>query len=138
MRTVSIECSTNPVDTELTYLAPSNECAVPLKWQVAFNGLDLMKKNETDEITVFLHFYVYLFFILVFFLESLQTVNKTVSYSHPSPLQHEHYHWGIGRPGYTFESAIQTRAISPPSCGSAPPCDYRYPIEFPMGVPIFN
>ena len=53
-------------------------------------------------------------------VKSTTNFNKTAFCSHDCLLLHEHRHWGIGMLGYTFRSAIQARAIPPPSWGSAP------------------
>ena len=50
----------NLSDVELTYHAPSVECAVPVYRHTTSKGLTFIKKNENDEFTIFLHFYVYL------------------------------------------------------------------------------
>ena len=53
-------------------------------------------------------------------LHKTQHFNKTAAFSQHCPLWHEHRHWGIGIPGYSFGSMIQTWAIPLPSWGSAP------------------
>ena len=57
------------------------------------------------------------FFCIIKVLSTTTTKNKAAACA----LWHEHRHWGIGIPEYTFGSTIQARAIPPPSWGSATP-----------------
>ena len=61
--------------------------------------------------------------------------NKTAACSHHCPLWHEHNHWGIGVPGYSFGSTIKARAIPPPSHGSALPVTTSSQKSFQLAFP---
>ena len=113
------------------YLATSAKCARPINLQTAVKGLDFMKRNENDEITIFVHLYVGVFLNLwCFFVESVpnrvimpdllkcsatktwqvlltkhtKTFKKPAACSHNCLLWHEHCHWGIGILAYTFKT----------------------------------
>ena len=55
------------------------------------------------------------------YYKKTKNFNKMAAWSYHCSLWHEHRHWGIGIPGYTFGSTIQAQAIPPPSWGSASP-----------------
>ena len=46
-----------------------------------------------------------------YYQQKTKHLKKMAACSHHCPLWHEHCHWGIGIPGYTFESMNQAQAI---------------------------
>ena len=118
----------NTLTAEFIYLEQFVKCAGPINWPITVKWLDFMK-NENDEISIFLQFYVYLMVSTIFgvFLwKAYQTlppcknfptglasiinkkqkiVNKRAACNHH--LWHEHCHWGIGIQRYTFGSMIR-------------------------------
>ena len=102
---------------------PSVEWAAPVYWLITFKGLTFLKKMKMMNLQYFCIF-MYIWWLLKFvgfFVESLQkifTKRPPVATTVPSGTQR--HHWGIGIPGYTFESSIQARAIPSSSGGSAP------------------
>ena len=104
-----------------------------------------MKWIKSPNFCIFMYIWWFLKFLVIllqkayqakFYQQNSQHFYKTAHCSHHCPLRHNDHQWGIGIPGYSDLGSKLEQSHHLPR--TLLPGDYRQPIEFPTGVPIFN